>query len=144
MRESKMQGLLEGKWAGKEGQDALHLFISLVGLDSSTDDDSDPLQEVAVKVKDAQIVRNLIYSLCSIKFSNSRNNRLLFQLPQRTIPLTLKSFDDLSFKPSPHKPPNLPVAHMLRSSSQIASNLKSECDTHCLTEFPTLKDIKST
>ena len=52
MRESKIHDLLEGKWAGKEGQDALHLFIKLVGLDSSTDS-SDLSQEA---VKDVQIV----------------------------------------------------------------------------------------
>jgi hypothetical protein len=61
MRESKMHDLSKGKWAGKEGQDALHLFFELVGLDSSTDD-SDLSQE-AVKVKDAQIVRYIFY-LC--------------------------------------------------------------------------------
>ena len=55
MRESKMQNLLEGKWAGKEGKDALHLFIELLGLDSSTDDSPLPLEVV----KDAQMVRNL-------------------------------------------------------------------------------------
>ena len=61
MRESIMRDLLEGKWAGKEGRDALHLFIELVGLDSSTHD-SALTQET---VKDAQIVvvRRLFY-LC--------------------------------------------------------------------------------
>ncbi|KAF8799975.1 hypothetical protein BYT27DRAFT_7118735 [Phlegmacium glaucopus] len=56
--ESKMQDLLEGGWAGKEGRDALGLFIELVGLKSSTDG-PEPLQEA---VKDAPIVRPL--SLC--------------------------------------------------------------------------------
>ena len=109
-----MQYLLEGNWAGKEGQDALHLFIELVGLDSSTE--GSDLSQKAVKVKDAQIVRHLFY-LCVHLNSVSRNNRILFQLPQRTIHLTLKSFDDLSFNPSPQKPPNLPAAHMLKLSS---------------------------
>ena len=111
-----MHDLLEGKWAGKEGQDALQLFIELVGLDSSTNVSHLP-QEV---VKEVQTVSKIpILSLYSIKFSNPRNNRLLFQLPQRTIHLTLKSSDDLSFIPSPHKAPNLPVALMLKLSSQI-------------------------
>ena len=52
-----MNDLLEDKWAGKEGQDALHLFIELVRLDSSTD--VSDLSQEAVKVKDAQIVRHL-------------------------------------------------------------------------------------
>jgi hypothetical protein len=47
-----MHDLSEGKWSGKEGQDALHLFIELAGFDSSTND-SDISQEA---VKDAQIV----------------------------------------------------------------------------------------
>ena len=54
-----MHDLSEGKWAGKEGQDALNLFIELVGLDSSTEV-SDLSQEA---VKDAQIVRHFFY-LC--------------------------------------------------------------------------------
>ena len=57
-----MHDLLEGKWAGKEGQDALHLFIELVGLDSSTE--ASDLSQEAVKVKDAQMVRHLFCSLC--------------------------------------------------------------------------------
>ena len=52
-----MRDMLEGKWAGKEGQDALHLFIELVGLDSLTGD-SDLSQEA---IKDAQIVRHIFY-----------------------------------------------------------------------------------
>ena len=127
MRESIIHDLSEDKWAGKEGQDALHLFIELVGIDSSTDDSY--LSQEAVK--DTQIVRHLILSLCVQLISvNSRNNRLLFQLPQPTIHLTLKNLDDLSFKPNPRKPPNTPVAHMLKLSSQIVWNLKSECDKH--------------
>ena len=59
MRESKMRDLSEGKWAGKEGQDALHLFIELVGLDSSTKESGLPQEAV----KDVQIVRHLFY-LC--------------------------------------------------------------------------------
>ena len=53
-----MQDLLEGKWAGKEGQDALHLFIELLGPDLSTVDSN--LSQDEVKVKDAQIVRCLL------------------------------------------------------------------------------------
>ena len=140
MRESIIHDLSEGKWAGKEGQDALHLFIELVGIDSSTDDSY--LSQEAVK--DTQIVRHLFLSLRVQLISvNSRNNRLLFQLLQPTIHLTLKNLDDLSFKPNPHKPPNPPVAHMLKLSSQIVWNLKSECDKHWLTGFPKLKDITS-
>ena len=137
MRESILQNLLEGEWAGKEGREALNLFFELVGLGSSTDS-FDLSQKV---VEDIQIVRYHFLSLCSFKFSNSRNNHLLFQLPQRIIHLTLESFDDLSFKPSLF---NLPVAHMLKLNSQVVSNLKSECDKHWLTGFLKLRDIMST
>ena len=54
-----MHNLLQGKWAGKEGRDALYLFIQLVGLGSSADD-SNPPQEA---VKDVQIVRHLFFAL---------------------------------------------------------------------------------
>ena len=60
MRESKIHDLLEGKWAGKEGQDALHLFIELVGLGSSSDN-SDLSQKAE---KGAQIVRRPFFYLC--------------------------------------------------------------------------------
>ena len=117
MRESIIHDLSEDKWAGKEGQDALHLFIELVGIDSSTDDSY--LSQEAVK--DTQIVvRHFFLSLRVQLISlNSRNNHLLYQLLQPTIHLTLKNLDDLSFKPNPRKPPNPPVAHMLKLSSQI-------------------------
>jgi hypothetical protein len=48
-----MRDLSGGQWAGKQGQDALHLFIELVGLNSSTDD-SNSLKDTE---KNAQIVR---------------------------------------------------------------------------------------
>ena len=48
-----MRDLSEGQWAGKQGQDALHLFMELVGLDSSTDE-SNSLKDAE---KNAQIVR---------------------------------------------------------------------------------------
>ena len=54
-----MRDLSEGKWAGTERQDALHLFIELVGLDSSTSVDSNLSQEA---VKDSQIVRHFFFS----------------------------------------------------------------------------------
>lgn len=54
MCESKMHDLLEGTWAGKEGNDALRFFIEVVGLDLLSDG-SDLLQE-AVAVRDTQIV----------------------------------------------------------------------------------------
>jgi hypothetical protein len=61
MRGSKMQDLSEGNWAGKEGQDALHLFIELVGLGPSTDSSESDLSQKAVK--DAQIVSHLFISV---------------------------------------------------------------------------------
>ena len=66
MFKSKMRCLLEGEWAGKDGQDALHLFIELVGLNPSTDAPN-PLEDAA---KDPPRVRHyfsffvrLIYEL---------------------------------------------------------------------------------
>ena len=53
MRESKLQSLLEGKWAGKEGQDALNLFFELVGPGSSTNN--------SFAVEKVQIVRYLFF-----------------------------------------------------------------------------------
>ena len=139
--ESKTQELLRGNWAGKEGRDALDLFIELVGLQSSTGG-LVPLQEVVVK--NPPIVRHHFSSpLCSAQFNSSRNNRLRFPLLQHIIHLTLKSFDALSFRPSTHQPLNLPAIPMPKLSSQIIWNMRNECDNHWLTAFPKLKNIKS-
>lgn len=86
------------------------------------------------------------YSTCWIKVIDGRiargsRKRLSdSKKPFSSVALfNLKNFADLSFRPTP----NLPLAHMLKLSSQRVWNLQNECDKHCLTPFPELKNIKS-